>query len=483
MDDEHRKYQCWALTENNKLIHVDEARKNNVTVFCPYCHCELMPKCGNVRMHHFAHNYHYSNERNCSYESYLHAYAKLRLKEWFDESEKIIIHLPYKNVCPKREECLWNKDKSACAYNCVEFSQLDIKKVLDECTAEERITIGNNIYRCDLIWKKRDNPKNRILVEIKVTHECTEKKKNSLERIIEFEIHSEEDVEKIVSNDIIESKTTHFYGFKQRTNYGRPVLSKFELEIFTLDHNSRFNYSTRYCNSSLAHNPDYKFELTFEATKPKNKTAKEKNIENNHFRLWGLIIANYIDRNVKDCYLCKNLINNGYKTCTENKSICFSTDTASKCQAFEIDIEKRNKYLNELKDYCSTNPVGLWRPDKPSVSATELIHEILESQILLKRQVYLDEETAYIIKTEPVIRDCINYYIGDFDINRVEIKNQRIDFWLNEKNGWQQEDSYRSDTKLSNYKEFKIKRYQTSSNKEIYIHLCRNMSTGEKLGQ
>ena len=69
----------------------------------------MLKRCGNIRAWHFAHDYRYENDVNkeCSYESYLHAFAKLRLKQWFEESESIILHYQQSMACKYAKDCIW----------------------------------------------------------------------------------------------------------------------------------------------------------------------------------------------------------------------------------------------------------------------------------------------------------------------------------------------------------------------------------------
>lgn len=362
---ENRKYQCWALTENDDLIHVDEAHINKSKVFCPNCKCEMMIKCGNKRIHHFAHNYHYSNEKECSYESYLHAFAKYRLKQWFDEAEKIIIHLPYKNICPKRKDCIWIEKRQDCEQ--VNYMPYNLKDYFTECNIEKSIQANDNRYKADLLLTNRDKPQKRILIEVKVNHSCTEQKKESGERIIEFEIQSEDDVERIISNDIQEDERTNLYGFKlcEKTDINAlPIrqLIKFikykSGKVYPRAQCSCFDYSNRTPNSV--------FELTFE--------DKIGNFNNDYYydkhkiftcsKLynWGIAIAYKLDYKYKNCYLCKY-----HKINREEKvlSCCMGInnvkqDKALTCMSFSIDEELYNAYLGELKEYYSYNRYELW---------------------------------------------------------------------------------------------------------------------------
>ena len=109
---------------------------------------------------------------------------------------------------------------------------VELKKCLTRCTLEETVHANDNRFRADLLWSNPDNSKNDILIEIKVTHECTQKKKESHKRIIEFEVHSEEDVESIIANDIQESDTVKFYGFSPKDIVDEAMPARYSLSKF-----------------------------------------------------------------------------------------------------------------------------------------------------------------------------------------------------------------------------------------------------------
>lgn len=96
-----------------------------------------------------------------------------------------------------------------------------MKKCLTQCLIEENVKSGDNSFRADLLWSNPKNPQSNILIEIKVTHECTQKKKDSNLRIIEFDVHSEEDVDAIINNEIRESDKVRFYGFNPQLIFQR----------------------------------------------------------------------------------------------------------------------------------------------------------------------------------------------------------------------------------------------------------------------
>ena len=232
MEYENRMEQHYAVSKSGVLVHINEAHDSKEDCFCPHCGCRMLKRCGNIRAWHFAHDYRYENDVNkeCSYESYLHAFAKLRLKQWFEESESIILHYQQSMACKYAKDCIWIGSGDECSR--LDEKTVDLKKYLTVCRLEEIVHVDDDRFRADLLWSNPNNSKNDILIEIKVTHECTQKKKESHKRIIEFEVHSEEDVENIVANDIQESDTVRFYSFNPKDIVDEVIPARYSLSKF-----------------------------------------------------------------------------------------------------------------------------------------------------------------------------------------------------------------------------------------------------------
>ena len=111
MEYENRMEQHYAVSKSGVLVHINEAHDSKEDCFCPHCGCRMLKRCGNIRAWHFAHDYRYENEVNkdCSYESYLHAFAKLRLKQWFEDSKSIILHYQQSMACKYATNCIWKE--------------------------------------------------------------------------------------------------------------------------------------------------------------------------------------------------------------------------------------------------------------------------------------------------------------------------------------------------------------------------------------
>lgn len=107
MGNEFRREQHYAVSKDGVLAHIKKAHYNSEDYYCPHCGCRMLKRCGKIRAWHFAHDWRYADElqKNCSYETYLHGYAKLRLKQWFDESDSIVLHYQQSIIRKLRASC------------------------------------------------------------------------------------------------------------------------------------------------------------------------------------------------------------------------------------------------------------------------------------------------------------------------------------------------------------------------------------------
>lgn len=367
MENENRMEQHYAVSKSGVLVHIKQAQKSNEECFCPHCGCRMLKRCGNIRTWHFAHDYRYNKEyhKECSYESYLHAFAKIRLKQWFDESESIILHYNEKMICQYAKDCIWKENSDDCSQ--VNEKTIDLKKYLTQCKPEETIHANDNIFRADLLWSNPQNQKNDILIEIKVTHECTQKKKESQKRIIEFEIHSEEDVEYIVANDIQESETVRFYGFTSKEIIDKTIPAEHSLSKF-IYYKSGKAYPKSECNCK-----DYRtrrdnalLEISImdsdniKCISPDESESYEKIPCWCRFN-WGLSLAWKKGYDAKNCSICRNRNFDEQKlTCKLKHELTNEAFTAISCSDYSIDEDLCSQYLEEFMEFQRYNPVDVW---------------------------------------------------------------------------------------------------------------------------
>ncbi len=369
MEYENRMEQHYAVSKSGVLVHINEAHDSKEDCFCPHCGCRMLKRCGNIRAWHFAHDYRYENDvnRECSYESYLHAFAKLRLKQWFEESKSIILHYKQLMVCKYATDCIWMESCDECSR--LEEKTVDLKKYLTRCTLEETVQVDDNIFRADLLFSNPDNPKNDILAEIKVTHECTQKKKDSHKRIIEFEVHSEEDVENIVANDIQESDAVRFYGFCPKDIVDEAMPARYSLSKFIYYSTGKaFAKSACDCKTFRNRRRCALLEVTikdsnYNMNKISERQENQEAFSFGRFYNWGLALARSKGFEVRNCYLCTHHhydFDQEELTCElKPEETCEATNSIS-CSKYILDEDCYNKNLDEFAKFSQNNIVDVW---------------------------------------------------------------------------------------------------------------------------
>jgi len=203
------KYQ-YAKDKNGNLIDINnlnEKNRNNVSYFCIGCGNELIARLGKIKVHHFSHK----KEVNCSGETYLHLLGKQLLYDNYLECLKtnvpFNIEFYQKRVCNHYEQDLGvkcNLEKS--------IVKFDLTQHFDKISIEER----EGSFIADIMLTSKSG-KDKIFIEIAVTHLSTEQKLNSKYRIIEINIDSEEDFEPIKSKLLsINNSKIKFKNFKTK---------------------------------------------------------------------------------------------------------------------------------------------------------------------------------------------------------------------------------------------------------------------------
>ena len=183
----HSQNYSYANNSSGELINVSTAQRSE-KYFCPICGEPMTPHMGQMRRWHFVHK----NTGNCSYESYLHQLAKIKIREAFLFSEHFFLSYKARAICSY--ECPFIGYPKCEGEKTVEF---DLRRFYDNCEIEAPY----HQYRADLILTSSTNPNlPPVLIEIMVTHKCTEDKINDGVRIIEIPIQSEEQIDIIVNN-------------------------------------------------------------------------------------------------------------------------------------------------------------------------------------------------------------------------------------------------------------------------------------------
>lgn len=217
MEKQNVRY-CYALDKDGRLINIKDSKEMSNLFICPHCKSEMIGKYGQHNQWHFAHK-----KKQCDYDKYLHTLAEQRIMEWFNKSRNVNIHIPVIFKCPKYNQCKW-KDNN-CKKNGI--SNFDLKELFSPAQQEKAFLKDGEKYVADIFLNNDKNSDDPLFLEICVTHRCEQKKIDSGIKIIEFDIESESDIERIISSPCIEeSENIRFYNFENEELDGE--ISDFE---------------------------------------------------------------------------------------------------------------------------------------------------------------------------------------------------------------------------------------------------------------
>ena len=153
MTKNYSQNYSYANNLSGELINVSNAQRSE-QYFCPICGEPMTPHMGKIRRWHFVHN----NANNCSYESYLHKLAKIKIQKAFLSSEHFILSYTAKAICSF--DCPFINYPKCEGGKPVEF---DLKKYYDSC----QIEASYNQYIADLLLSSTINPNlPPVLIEI-----------------------------------------------------------------------------------------------------------------------------------------------------------------------------------------------------------------------------------------------------------------------------------------------------------------------------
>ena len=207
--------QNYSYANNSKgeLINVSFALRGE-QYFCPICGEQMTPHMGKVRRWHFSHR----NVENCSYESYLHNLAKIRIRQVFLSSGHFYLSYAAKAVCSL--SCPFVNFPKCDREKQVDF---DLHSFYDTCEIEATY----KQFRADLLLSSSIKPSlPPVLIEISVTHKCTLDKINDGVRIIEIPIETEKDIDDIVLTRKFDAVRNSHY------NHSLPDIAKITLYNF-----------------------------------------------------------------------------------------------------------------------------------------------------------------------------------------------------------------------------------------------------------
>ena len=186
-------------------------------------------------------------------------------------------------------------------------------------------------------------------------------------------MHSEEDVENIVTNDISESETVRFYGFNPKNFIEKRVSAKHSLLKF-IYYNSGKAFARSECNcKSFRKRLDCALlEITIRnySNHSKNLSLSERQstvvtetFSYGRLYNWGLALAKSRGYDVKNCYLCRHHhydFEDERLSCKLNPNKpCNATD-AIPCSKYVLDEDYYHKNLEEFEQFSQNNEVDVW---------------------------------------------------------------------------------------------------------------------------
>jgi hypothetical protein len=311
----------------NDLENTSEVRKKIFT--CISCGNLLIPKLGKIKQKHFAHKH----VCDCSLETYLHRLAKEKFFEEYNNCLKdnmpFYVEVPLELYCDAHQE----KFGLTCQLNSKK-QKFDITKKYKDIRLEAEF--GGFIPDISLFTL---DEKEKIFIEIFVTHKSTDKKIGSGFKIIEIHITQEEDIEAFQNRILSEQDGIKFYGFNIK-----PVKTKCpgerqcpnKLRVFKVFKNGKSICTTQGLPG-----------VANLLSSPPNSVIYHEIIEDNHYWSGDDYIAKVIDVYakgipIKNCYLCKYQGDNK-RWNDEGKPIfccCFkfvcNSSQAAECEAFRV---------------------------------------------------------------------------------------------------------------------------------------------------
>ena len=344
-----KELQHFALDEADNIIDIkdvetkESGKKVERHFFCPNCHQEMFPKQGKIRRHHFSHKAH----SDCPHDGYLHALAEKLIMDWFNKQDRVYLVMNKTKVCESINTCKFSNSL------CKQTGQkgFNLKEYYDSCTSE-RTYKG---FRADLFCNRTNNSDDPIFIEIFVTHECEEEKKNSGVRIIEIKIETEEDILSIInSNKLTEGENIKLYNFKRQETSCNDISIQVSKYILFPTQKSWVDYE---CTCKNYDKRRGIFEISILSGSPDLPIFFEYG---GFYRLckFKAFLDGYLK---KDCQLClwqgtDSYCNNFcmlYKKCG-NQKYCKDNDPQS-CPMFKLNKTEINRIEKDAKDIFETH--------------------------------------------------------------------------------------------------------------------------------
>lgn len=326
--------QHFALNSEGEIVSIEDAIKRGGDYYCPYCNERLNIRWeNNENTPNFAHPIY--SRRKCSYTRYLHALAEIKISDWINNSDKIIIQpeAGLWNVCENVNKCRSLLKNERCvspeAYQKVN-ADFNLKQWYDNAEIEASYTKDGQEYVADILCPSKIPGNDPLFIEIYITQVCKEEKKNSGIKIVEIKIEKEQDIDNIINGKVpikdnghyktklsqkfIDS-TINFYGFYPKPQI-EPSIKQLRGFKFVVSDKGRWDFHPVRCSTTLSRKGVYEITL----------------MENNN---WSALIARAIEQgyHVQQRIMCKYFQSSGgmckiaqscnlKERCRDNKAPC-----------------------------------------------------------------------------------------------------------------------------------------------------------------
>jgi hypothetical protein len=308
---------------------------------------ELIPRLGKIKRKHFAQKQ--NSEIIGNGETYLHALGK---KVFYDDYvECLKNNIPY--YLDYKTEIYCDRLKHEYNIKCLqktEKKKFDLTKYFNEVKVEKK----DGRFIPDIMLLNSQSGE-KIYIEIAVTHDSTEQKRQSGYRIIEFKILKEDDIQKIT--DFRNGNSDNFaklYNFKKNIKYDACCevanCKKYRFNWFSVSKNGKCNLNVLKESEINSKKEKYLNSSIWNTVEP-----IEYDDENEHYSREDLIFIGYVVRahkegaNVKNCFLCRYHAKN---------------------QSWDFDFEpKKPIFCKYLKTACGSNQAAVCRYYKIDLNA------------------------------------------------------------------------------------------------------------------
>lgn len=228
------KYK-YAQDKCKKLIDIhslNEENRNNSKYFCLSCNNELIPRLGKIKEYHFAHK----KVVTCSGETYLHVLGKKlfyeNYKNCLDDGKSFFIEFYQNHTCNHYEQQFQKVCKLGKTIN-----KYDLTRSFNKIYIEQR----EGSFIPDVMLES-EATKEKIFIEIAVTHISSDSKVLSNYRIIEFDVEDEIDFNPMKERHLsLSNPQIIFRNFKIKEIIGSICKGNCEKQynFFTLDKDGR----------------------------------------------------------------------------------------------------------------------------------------------------------------------------------------------------------------------------------------------------